>query len=394
MYAVIDLETTGLYNRDRVVEVAIVHADEHGEITGRWHTLVNPERDLGRQDVHGVRAADARRAPRFADIAGDIAVRMAGRIPVVHNISFDSRLLSAEYARLGLGIPHLAEYGVCTMSWAAEYLPGNARSLADCRAAIGLTGDRPHEALDDALATAALLRVYIRRAGYPPPWAVLATTAASMRWPGLPHGLVAERHRSLFDVPGEFLTRIPRAREGPPGDPVKYLTAVDIALLDGCVSASEADQLVEIATGEGFDRDHVLGLHRAYLRGLVAQGVGRADLAERARLLGLPTVPASPAEPITPRFALRPGDVVVLTGSFAETKEYWAEVAEAAGLSVAGHVSRRTAMVVAADPDSMSGKATTARRYGIPVVAVEGMLRAMSAGFEHAGGQAVLDGPP
>ena len=393
MYAVLDLETTGLYNRDRIVEVALVHADSTGAITDRWHTLVNPERDLGRQDVHGVRAADARRAPRFADVAGDIAVRMKGRIPVVHNISFDSRLLAAEYARLGLEIPHLAEYGVCTMSWAAEYLPGNARSLAACRAAIGLTGDRPHEALDDALATAALLRVYIERAGDPPPWAVFAPTAAGMRWPGLPHGVAAERHRTLIDVPGEFVARIPAARTSPPGDPARYLSTVDIALLDGCVSASEADQLIEIAVADGFDRDHVLGLHRAYLRGLVAEGVGRADLAERARLLGLSSVPASPGIPVAQRFALRPGDIVVLTGSFPETKEYWAEVADAAGLTVAGHVSRRTALVVAADPDSMSGKATTARRYGIPVVSAEGLLRAMSAGFEHSGGQAVFDGP-
>lgn len=47
MYAVFDLETTGLCNKDRVVELAIVHVDADGEVTDRWATLVNPKRDVG-----------------------------------------------------------------------------------------------------------------------------------------------------------------------------------------------------------------------------------------------------------------------------------------------------------------------------------------------------------
>ena len=43
--------------------------------------------------------------------------------------------------------------------------------------------------------------------------------------------------------------------------------------------------------------------------------------------------------------------------------------ARAAGLEVGTTVSnRRTRLLVAADPDSMSGKAKKARQYGIPVV--------------------------
>ncbi|HZE39325.1 MAG TPA: 3'-5' exonuclease, partial [Stackebrandtia sp.] len=182
MYAVIDLETTGLFNRDRVVEIAIVHADSHGEVTGSWHTLVNPHRDLGPQSCHGVRAADARRAPDFAQIAGDVARLLAGRVPVAHNIGFDCRLLSAEFLRLGVDIPNLAEYGVCTMSWAAEFLSGGG-GLADCCAAAGVDNDRPHEALSDALAAAGLLRYYLEAAGGAAPWEGLHDTAADADWP-------------------------------------------------------------------------------------------------------------------------------------------------------------------------------------------------------------------
>lgn len=76
-YAVVDVETTGRSPGHRVVEVAVVHVDPSGRRTDEWCTLVNPRRDLG--DRHGISAADARRAPDFAGIAGELAARLAGR---------------------------------------------------------------------------------------------------------------------------------------------------------------------------------------------------------------------------------------------------------------------------------------------------------------------------
>lgn len=37
---------------DRVLEVSVVHVNEAGLVEGQWDTLVNPGRDLGRQDIH------------------------------------------------------------------------------------------------------------------------------------------------------------------------------------------------------------------------------------------------------------------------------------------------------------------------------------------------------
>lgn len=47
-FAVVDFETTGFNSRgsDRVVEVAVVHVDRRGKVTGKWQTVLNPERDL------------------------------------------------------------------------------------------------------------------------------------------------------------------------------------------------------------------------------------------------------------------------------------------------------------------------------------------------------------
>ena len=82
-FAVIDFETTGLFpgGHDRVVEVAVVHADPHGTITGRWETLVNPGRDLGPQSIHQIRAADVLDAPTFDQIADQLVEMLRGCAP-------------------------------------------------------------------------------------------------------------------------------------------------------------------------------------------------------------------------------------------------------------------------------------------------------------------------
>ena len=149
-YAVVDVETTGFAARrsDRVVEVAVVQLDEAGRITGEWCTLVHPGRDLGPQHVHGIRAADVWHAPSFAEVAGALADRLAGRVVVAHNLAFDARFLSAEFARAGLDVE---VDGLCTMR-----LAGGRRSLAACCAAAGIDPGTAHSALDDARATARL----------------------------------------------------------------------------------------------------------------------------------------------------------------------------------------------------------------------------------------------
>ncbi|MGI5236962.1 BRCT domain-containing protein [Dactylosporangium sp. CA-139066] len=59
---------------------------------------------------------------------------------------------------------------------------------------------------------------------------------------------------------------------------------------------------------------------------------------------------------------------MVFTGDMGEPREVWEARAAAAGLAVGAGVTRRTRLLVAADPDSMSGKARKAADYGIPVV--------------------------
>ena len=96
-FAVIDLETTGFaYNvNDRVCEIGVVLLDRNVQREYAWTTLVNPQRDLGAQHIHRIDATDARVAPSFEDIVGDLTDMLAGRVIVAHNSAFDASFLVA-----------------------------------------------------------------------------------------------------------------------------------------------------------------------------------------------------------------------------------------------------------------------------------------------------------
>jgi DNA polymerase III epsilon subunit-like protein len=97
-FAVVDLETTGLYSRtDRVVEAAVVHLSTDGQITQEFSTLINPGRDVGPTRIHGIRAADVLHAPAFADAAATLWQLLSGRVLVAHNVPFDARFLESEF---------------------------------------------------------------------------------------------------------------------------------------------------------------------------------------------------------------------------------------------------------------------------------------------------------
>lgn len=59
---------------------------------------------------------------------------------------------------------------------------------------------------------------------------------------------------------------------------------------------------------------------------------------------------------------------MVFTGAMEPAREEWQAEAAAAGLKVGNNVTKKTRLLIAADPDSMSGKAEKARGYGVPIV--------------------------
>lgn len=414
-YAVVDLETTGLRPgwNDRIVEVAVVQVDVDGQVEATWTTLVNPDRDLGPQGIHGIRAADVRHAPRFEDVAGTLAQLLAGRVLVAHNAAFDLGFLTHAFRGAGWDVPLVWATTLCTMRTTGMLLPDAPRSLAGCCAHLGVPLDDAHQALADALAAAGVLRHLLaardaaRAASRDaegeardldlPWWDLALELADTAAWPDIPVRLVPTAQRGVaLERDTSFLSRLADRLPRVAGtwEREQYLGLLDRALLDRHISAREHDQLAAAAEELGIDAATAAVVHREYLGALcraagASGAVGdadRDDLRVVAGLLGIPDDevdvllaahdPASSPGPTTvPAFSLAPGDLVVLTGETSVPRSTWEARLRAAGLVPQGYVTKAVRLVVAADPDSLSTKARKAEQYGIPVVGEEALVR-------------------
>lgn len=408
-YTVIDLETTGLSpeKTDRVVEVGVVYVSESGAIQDHWSTLINPERDVGPTRIHGISPTDLSDAPRFAEVAPYLLRAVAGRTIVAHNATFDLRFLAREFLRSGISLERLPLDGLCTMQWSSTYLTAPSRRLIDCCRACGISLENAHSAHADAYATAQLLAHYIGRSGGQLPWRETLDRSSAYTWPGYVgeypqmkmvrrEQVRAVRQDTWLD---EVVSRMPRAAN-PQVD--AYLAVLEMALIDGFLAEHEKAALVSVARESGLTRGQVLDLHADYLRAMaevaledrVVTAQERADLESVAGMLGLRSTDVEAAvSEAQSRMAsgmaatdavasaaidLLPGDRVVFTGDMLEDRSIWEERARAIGLEPGG-ISKKTKIVVAADPNSFSGKAAKARSYGIPIVTEAAFGRLLSA---------------
>lgn len=169
-FAVVDVETSGLEAaRHRVLQVGVVVVDADGTVLETYSTLVsgsNPWQRLfgsvGPTHIHGIRRRDLRRAPTTQVALTELARRLEGARFVAHNAPFDLGFLQAEARRVGTTLP--IERALCTLRLSRLLDPDRQHShrLGDLCARYGITIDKPHDALSDAEATAALLPHILR----------------------------------------------------------------------------------------------------------------------------------------------------------------------------------------------------------------------------------------
>ncbi|MDQ1122853.1 exonuclease domain-containing protein [Microbacterium trichothecenolyticum] len=397
-FATIDFETTGLFpgRHHRAIEVAVVHSDPDGTVTGQWETLINPRRDLGAQGIHGVSAREIIAAPIFEQVAGQLIDLLSGRVIVAHNATFDMRFLNAELDRVDYWRPD-DFVTACTMRLARTHL-GGGLALADCCDAFGIPLVGAHRASADALATARLLEAFIA-SGTSDRWRQMLDSAPLWEpYPGeraqwLARDAVPPASLTFLD---RIVVRIPDVSDTE--EQAEYLSLVERCLLDRYLSEHEKDELVAFADRSGIGRETAMRLHRDYFTALVhvawADGIisdeERADIDLVAALLSIddglvidllsapPTKLTSPANVVLNEFVLAPGDEIVLTGEMTRVRSDWEADLRIAGYVPKAAVTKRVAVLVAADPDSLSGKARKAREYGIPVVG-EAWLRDLLA---------------
>lgn len=388
----VDVETTGLFpGSHRIAEIAVVHVEPDGTVSNRWETLVNPQRDLGPQQIHGIRAADILHAPVFGDIAHDVMELLAGRVLVAHNIHFDYRFVSHELGRAGLELPFEVHDCLCTMKLARRYLPGAGRSLKDCCDSFGLNLENAHSAGDDAEAAAHVLSNYLRMDAENPEWFSALDRAYFASWPPVePQRRQPALRRSADEPQPHFLERlVNRLPEvAGPDEHNAYLAMLDRALLDRQISVSEAEGLVTLSESLGISRDTAEELHIKYMIAMLAaawaDGVVTAEEEADLRIVGdlldisQESITRGLVGPVSGQDAetgaavqslvLSAGDKVVLTGDMSRDRGDIESDLRAAGFVPHPAITKAVKLLVAADPDSLSGKAEKARSYGIPVV--------------------------
>jgi len=194
------------------------------------------------------------------------------------------------------------------------------------------------------------------------------------------------------------------------GRELDYLAVLDRALSDGFLSVSETDELRSLGEAIGVGPARRVELHHEYFDTLVdaawSDGVlsadERADVesvavmldiepsvsaaalapreARRAQAYAAAANPAASTQPIgsasPPVRRLSPGDLVVLTGEMSQPRDNIEQLLTSVGVIVKPGITKKTSLLVAADPDSLSGKAQKARQYGVPIVG-EDALRAL-----------------
>ena len=91
MYAIVDIETTGVKpGGDRITEIAVVLFDEK-KIVDSYQSLVNPECSIPPNitQITGITNQMVADAPKFYEIAKAVVEITKGAIFVAHNVGFD-----------------------------------------------------------------------------------------------------------------------------------------------------------------------------------------------------------------------------------------------------------------------------------------------------------------
>ncbi len=169
-FAVVDVETSGLSpRRHHVLQVGLVVVDGNGHVLDRWSSLVAPRRRwwfrVGPVGIHGIRRHMVRAAPPGRQVLTELAARLGDANFVAHNAAFDAEFLRKASRVHGVAIPIVNP--VCTLTLSRRLDPDRQLShrLADLCARYGIELVRPHDALADADATAAVLPHLLRAHG-------------------------------------------------------------------------------------------------------------------------------------------------------------------------------------------------------------------------------------
>ena len=374
-FVVIDVETTGFSNQDRIIEIALITLDSDTlETAEEYDTLINPERDIAATHVHGITATMVESAPTFADVAPVIAHRLDGAVPVAHNWSFDKRMLSNEFSRLG-NYGRFGE-GICTFK-----NTGLKLELACKEYNVNLLA---HCALGDARATAEIFGQLVRDDVID-----LSDLQPSSIVPqGEPNPRTLRRNVSnkLPSLSQRIISYTESPWNNQPTGIYRY--ALNYVLDDAVIDRDEHRYLRNLQVELKLTDEDVIELKRLHLATIIAcaerDGIVTptefAYIEKIAQALELDQEPFPEITGLAEDSELFEGMYVCFTGTAfvggitisRSELEYKATIARL--IPVTSVTKRSCDVLVAADPSSHSGKARKAREYDIPIIDVESFL--------------------
>lgn len=376
-FAVVDIETTGKFNKDRVVEIAIVVLDRNLKVIDEYDTLIDPQRDVGPTHIHKITASMLAGAPTFEEAAASISHRLSGRILVAHQLTFDTRFLSNELLSLDASLnPGM---GICTLQLTNENL-----SMACHRNGVSLLDQ--HRALADARATAELLIKVCDDFEAAEPAHV-----SNVNVPLNPRTLSREASSVTAISPFQ---RILSSAPYPTSDfaELAYLDALNWVLDDLLITHDEQLHLERLCEEFGLRQEAVADLHERYLNSIIHAAwrdnlitPHETELIRRvADLLDIPTVAIpQPTElatvptsiPLGTRICFTFDELFIDESGMEYSKDDLKSIAANNGWQPVNDVTKKNCdLLVAADVWTASDKAVKARRYGTPIMSVSEFL--------------------
>ncbi len=153
MYAIVDIETTGIYAAANGITEISIHVFDGDSVIEKFETLINPGQPIPYyiQAMTGITDEMVVNAPSFSDIAEKIYTLLHDKIFIAHNVSFDYSFIKG----------HLREHGfdlnskkLCTVRLSRKIFPGfPSYSLGKLCLSLGIINKRHHRAGGDTEAT-------------------------------------------------------------------------------------------------------------------------------------------------------------------------------------------------------------------------------------------------
>lgn len=380
-YVAFDVETTGLYKSDKIIEIALI-AFRGQEILEEWSTLVNPMRDVGKTNIHGISPSMVSTAPLFEEIVNDLFRMIDGRVLVAHNFSFDIRMLAQELERLGLD-GDLGK-GFCTLIASRRLLPGTGDSLKSTCEALEIQSVDAHSALGDARMAMQIFG-YLKEDSQQVKQAKVRFEKAKNPARVIVRDAFTAKQDDAHEQIKAFTSKIPFPTSEEKG--VAYLLLLNLAMQDLIVSKNEEAELSTWASELGISETERIELHKGYLDSFIQAALrdGVITTKERdmielvGRALNLKVSIPETAQPIKANVenlgvgkkVCFTGEAVGLSGESISRNDLEA-LASKVGLHPVKDVTKKGCdVLVAADETSMSGKAKKAKEWGIPVISVD-----------------------